>query len=155
MSTSQELRLEPRPLKSLGERLFETTFADSPDFEPRWWSKIVRGSERSVRHFSAMVWDQEVARIELVEKDRLNPDFIDVPSSSNGFLEISFFEVATPVRRRGLGTESIGAVAEAFTGRSLAAYSEDADGFWASLGWDRFEHGEDPQLFRPLYVHLA
>jgi len=37
----------------------------------------------------------------------------------------------------------------------LFAYSEEAHGFWASLGWDRFDHPEGPQFHRPLFIQPA
>jgi hypothetical protein len=30
--------------------------------------------------------------------------------------------------------------------------SEEADDFWASLGWDRYDHREGPTRYRPLFV---
>lgn len=46
-------------------------------------------------------------------------------------------------------------IAQMHPDRQLIAYSEDADAFWDSLGWDRFAHPEGPKFHRPLFVQPA
>ena len=78
----------------------------------------------------------EIARIEL------NPSFsidhyANVPASGPDVVEISFFEVHDRHRYRGIGTMAIGLMQALFPHRRFVAFSEDADGFWASLGWSQ------------------
>ena len=68
-------------------------------------------------------------------------------------LEIQLIEVATTAARRGIGTEVVQGLAERHRGRRLFAYSEEADEFWASLRWDRFDHRDgQPQFYRALFI---
>ncbi|MEV6338717.1 GNAT family N-acetyltransferase [Nocardia vinacea] len=67
-------------------------------------------------------------------------------------LEIQFIEVAAGARGRGVGTQVVRALEERHSDRRLFAYSEEADRFWASLEWGRFDHPEGPQLHRPLFI---
>jgi hypothetical protein len=39
--------------------------------------------------------------------------------------------------------------------RRLVAFSEEADEFWSSLCWDRFDHPDGPTFYRPLFVQPA
>jgi hypothetical protein len=39
-----------------------------------------------------------------------------------------------------------------FPNRRLLAFSEEADGFWTSLGWERFDHPDGPRFYRPLFI---
>ena len=149
-SPTPQLHLVQMPLKALGGRIFETTFEESTEFEERWWIKMVRSPERAT-YFSALIGDIEVARVELLEKRELNPDFSNVPRSADGFLEFAFFEVAATHRRQQIGTAVVEMIVTRFD-RSFAAYSEGADRFWGSLRWPRYEHGTEPTHFRPLYV---
>jgi hypothetical protein len=36
--------------------------------------------------------------------------------------------------------------------RRLLAFSEEADDFWASLGWTRYDHPEGPRSYRLLFM---
>ena len=47
------------------------------------------------------------------------------------------------------------ALAQRHPDRRLFAYSEEADRFWVSLGWERFDHPEGPRFHRPLFIHPA
>ena len=67
-----------------------------------------------------------------------------------------FIEVAIAARGRGGGTRVVRGLAERHPGRRLLAYSEGADGFWASLGWERFDHPEGrPEFHRALFIQAA
>ncbi|WP_409431024.1 hypothetical protein ACJEIK_02995 [Mycobacterium sp. SMC-16] len=44
------------------------------------------------------------------------------------------------------------ALRERHPNRRLFAYYEEAHGFWASLGWERFDHPDGEQLHRPLFI---
>jgi hypothetical protein len=52
-------------------------------------------------------------------------------------------------RGRGVGTQVVQGLRKRQRGSRLLAYSERADGFWASLGWERFDHPDGvPTSFR-------
>lgn len=68
-------------------------------------------------------------------------------------LEIQFIEVAIEARGRGIGTRVLQSLGKRHPDRRLLAYSEGADGFWTSLGWQRFDHPDgQPQLDRALFI---
>lgn len=46
----------------------------------------------------------------------------------------------------------VSALRERHPNRRLFAYYEEAHGFWASLGWERFDHPDGEQLHRPLFI---
>jgi len=70
-------------------------------------------------------------------------------------LEIQLIEVSGTHCRRGIGTAVVRAVAATHPTRRLVAFSEEADAFWASLGWDRFQHETEPKYWRSLFVQPA
>lgn len=128
-------------------------FDSSEGFEPRWWctQKYTSVGHRFVRVIQR---GQEVARVELDDSLRLAEldHYAEVPVSGKTPLEIQFIEVARSQRRDRIGTAVIGVLAAAYPDRQLAAFSEGADEFWASLGWDRYLAKETPHLLRPLFV---
>ena len=146
------ITLTPIPPVPLGNSLYETGYAESPEFTAAWWIHIVRGASSTRCWFSVVRAGKEVARLEIDEKRTVNPDFEGAPEVAEGFLEIAFFEVAASERLAGIGTAVIRTVEHEFSDRHLAAYSEGADGFWASLGWTRYVHATDSHLYRPLYI---
>lgn len=98
----------------------------------------------------------EVARVELDDPGGINPTYANVPVvGEDERLEIQLIEVATAQLRRKVGTRVVHDLMERHSGRRLFAYSEEADEFWASLGWQRFDHPEGPQFHRPLFIQLA
>lgn len=81
--------------------------------------------------------------------------YLGVPKLGPERLEIQFFEVATAARGRGVGTRAVRALEARHPDRRLFAYSEESNGFWASLGWERFDHPEGEQFHRPLFIQPA
>lgn len=94
----------------------------------------------------------EVARVELDDPGGINPEYVGVPELGPERLEIQFIEVATLAQGRGVGTGVVRALEERHADRRLFAYSEEAHGFWASLGWERFDHSRGMQVYRPLFI---
>jgi len=119
---------------------------------PHWWDGV-RYRDDSPWFVQVLEDDVEVARVELVEDGGVNPTHVGVPVIGDERLMIHLIEVATTVRRRGIGTQVVLGLAERHPARRLYAYSEGADGFWDSLGWDRFT---DPaKRSRSLYIKPA
>ena len=77
------------------------------------------------------------------------------PPRQRQFVLKQLIEVATAQLRRKVGTRVVHDLMERHSGRRLFAYSEEADEFWASLGWQRFDHPEGPQFHRPLFIQSA
>jgi GNAT superfamily N-acetyltransferase len=118
----------------------------------QWWDEV-RYDHVGEPWFVRVLEDGvEVARVELDDPGGINPTYTDVPMIGPERLEIQFIEVATAARRRGIGTRVVQALTERHPDRRLMAYSEGAHGFWASLGWERFDHPEGPQFHRPLFI---
>lgn len=94
--------------------------------------------------------DVPVARIEIHDDDPT--ECYSNPLPTKPILEIQNIEVASSHRGCGLGTLIVEEIARAHTERTLAALSEQADEFWSSLGWIRYERSDDRPNSRPLYV---
>ncbi|SEH79500.1 hypothetical protein SAMN04489835_4219 [Mycolicibacterium rutilum] len=103
----------------------------------RWWDEV--------RYYADDPWfvqvledGVEVARIELDDPGGINPTYLNVPELGTDRLEIQLIEVAAASHNRGVGTRVVQALSRRHPGRRLFAYSEQADGFWARLGWEPF-----------------
>jgi ribosomal protein S18 acetylase RimI-like enzyme len=83
-----------------------------------------------------------VARVELDSAVHVD-HYEAAPHLGPTALEIQFIEVSSRFRRSGIGTEVVRELAARNPGRRLVAFSE-ADEFWASLGWYRYDHPEGP-----------
>ncbi len=111
-----------------------------------WFVQVLENLENGV----------EVARIEMDDPGGINPTYLDVPViGDDERLEVQLIEVATTERRRKVGTRVVYELMERHSGRRLFAYSETADEFWSSLGWERFDHPEGPQFHRPLFIQSS
>ncbi|MDT5012664.1 MAG: hypothetical protein QOH57_4281 [Mycobacterium sp.] len=66
-------------------------------------------------------------------------------------LEILYFEVSDRCRRQGIGTKIVRELEARHSDRTLVAFSQDADDFWGSVGWQRYAHPTDP-LYQTLFV---
>lgn len=112
---------------------------DRPIYHDPWYVQVLENAT-------------EVARAELDDPGGINPEYVGVPELGPERLEIQFIEVAAAARGRGIGTRVVRALEERHGDRRLFAYSEQAHGFWASLGWDRFDHPDGEQFHRPLFI---
>ena len=127
----------------------EARFEENPKFEPGWWQPLHMVS--NTLRFEVRSEGLEVARVELDESFDLS-HYEGAPDLRNRGLEIVFFEVAATRRGRGIGSRLVAILASRYPDRRLFALSEEADGFWSDLGWERFEHPEGTDHWRPLYV---
>lgn len=127
-----------------------TPFELSDDFAPDWWDRVPYLDDDP--HYVQVLRDGvEVARVEL-DHDLRGSAHVRAPRLGDQALEIQFLEVADPHRGQGIGTEVVRLLVEQYPDHRLLAMSEDADGFWSSLGWDRHDHRDGPQRYRPLFV---
>ncbi|MGW5456245.1 GNAT family N-acetyltransferase [Nocardia sp. NPDC003979] len=117
-----------------------------------WWDTASPYSEESPWYVQVLEDSVEVARVELDDPGGINPEYAGVPALGLERLEIQFIEVAAEARGRGIGTQAVRALENRHSDRRLFAYSEEANEFWASLGWRRFDHPEGPQFHRPLFI---
>jgi len=125
-------------------------FEESDNFTPDWWDRprTYRDDPWFVQVLREGV---EVGRIELDEGIRCFKNYGADPRLQSNALEIQFIEVSTDYRSQGIGTEIIRELAAIHPTRRLCALSEDADEFWASLGWRRYDHPKEPRN-RPLFI---
>lgn len=94
----------------------------------------------------------EVARIQLVGEFDGELDHIHAPTMGSERLTIHLFEVSVAARGRGIGTQALASLTELHPNRRFVAHSEEADRFWQSLGWHRYEHPDGAAAQRPLFV---
>jgi GNAT superfamily N-acetyltransferase len=128
-----------------GRRLHRTA-----TFEPRWWEQSnIYGSASS--YVDVRRYGVEVARVAL-DQTVATDHYPGAPELGEHALEIQLIEVSSQHRRQGIATEVVRRIATAHPDRRLVAFSEEADAFWASLGWDRYDHTEWPTFYRPQFV---
>lgn len=120
----------------------------------QWWDDVRYYYVSEPWFVQVLEGGVEVARVELDDPGGINPEYTGVPDlAEKERLEIQLIEVATAAGRRGIGTRVVEGLAERHRDRRLFAYSEEADPFWASLGWDRFDHRDgQPQFHRALFI---
>lgn len=124
-------------------------------FNERWWDHRGRHYFDNAVFLTVRDSVDEIARIELDQE--VDPgEYVGARRLAGPpLLEIQFIEVRADLRCRGLGSAIVEALANLYPDRRLVAFSEDADGFWSSLGWARHLHRSDQEpnpRYRPLYV---
>ncbi|MEE2062273.1 GNAT family N-acetyltransferase [Rhodococcus artemisiae] len=128
------------------------TFDSAVAYENEHWWDAPNYDDDSTWYVQVLEDDAEVARVKLDDPGDINPEYAGVPIVGPERLEILFIEVATAAQGRGVGTEVVRALERRHTDRRFFAYSKDAHGFWASLGWERFDHPESEQSYGPLFI---
>jgi ribosomal protein S18 acetylase RimI-like enzyme len=122
-------------------------FKEHEGFNERWWSAY-RFAPAGSTFFEIRCAGVEVARLQLVEGVHF-AGYVDAPDLGDTGLEIAFVEVASDCRRQGIGRRLVALLYARYPKRRLFGFSEGADDFWSSLGWDRYERAG---LWRPLYI---
>jgi hypothetical protein len=79
-------------------------------------------------------------------------EFHGVIAPPQGWTEILLLEVRGDLRLRGVGHAAVQAIAAEYPSTRLAAFSEDADGFWSSLGWAAHVRSTNGPAYRTLFV---
>jgi ribosomal protein S18 acetylase RimI-like enzyme len=119
-------------------------FSPSDDFSDEWWVDSIVGYDPTEQQFYGVFDGQhEVARIEVEIVPDLGEEY-PAPSASGPYAVIHFFEVSEDHRRRGHGTRAVDLLESHYGGLSLVAFSEGADEFWDSVGWERHENSVEP-----------
>jgi GNAT superfamily N-acetyltransferase len=144
--------VEKRP-RADEDRYSWEPFADSDEFNQDWWCSQVDPDDPYLL-FEVRLGETEVARLDLEAGVAINDAFA-VPELGAATLEIGFFEVAKSRRRQGIGTRVVRALAARYPEQRLLAFSEQADDFWASLGWQPYGHPDGPTAHRTLFVQPA
>lgn len=116
---------------------------------PHWWNRQLGDDPWFVQ---VLEGDVEVARVEFDDPGGINPRYANVPELGNERLEIQFIEVACAARGRGIGTQLVRGLADRHPDRRLFAYSEGADHFWASVGWEPFYDPGPGPVGRTLFI---
>jgi GNAT superfamily N-acetyltransferase len=150
MTTEQDIVVLIMPAVRDGRADYKP-FSRDMSFEDSWWSGVAWGYDDGETEFlSFQQGGVEVARAELSLDKRPNENY-HVPSAGRRFVQVEFFEVSEDHRGRGFGTRAMRAVAQRYAAQCILAYSEEADQFWSSLGWMRFQNLAS-RNYRPLYV---
>lgn len=118
-----------------------------------WWDHVRYGDD-DPWFVQVLADDAEVARVELVEDGGVNPTYAGVPVIGDERLMIHLIEVAAEARGSGIGTQVVQGLADRHPDRRLFAYSEGADHFWESVGWQRFNDPR-PGPSRTLFIAPA
>jgi hypothetical protein len=118
----------------------------------RWWDEPRHYYVGEPWFVQVLEDGDEVARVELDDPGGINPQYTGVPELGAERLEIQFIEVAVAARGGNTGTRVVRALELRHPARRLFAYSEEAHRFWASLGWERFDHPEGERFHRPLFI---
>lgn len=129
-------------------------FSDHEGFTKDWWNGDVwDDGPGEIVFVSVRIGEAAVARAQLT-LGKEPPNTYPGRTGPGPFAAIEYFEVVEGSRGKGIGRRAVAAIAAAFPGYRLRAMSEDADGFWASLGWGVFQH-ESEAGYRPLYISPA
>lgn len=118
---------------------WQPTFDWSVEYEnEHWWDERQSYHGGDAWFMQVLENGSEVARVEFDDPGAINPNYSGVPGLGGERLEIQYIEVAAAAKCRGIGTLVILALVERHSDRRPFAYSEGADGFWDSLGWEPF-----------------
>jgi GNAT superfamily N-acetyltransferase len=132
------------------ERYSWRPFEPNEHFTDEWWDRANLFGDDDT-YIQATLDGAEVGRVHLDEQVWTS-HYAGAPDLGAVALEFQFIEIADDHRRSGIASELIGTIADMHPTRCLVAFSEDADEFWASLGWDRYDHPEGPDRYRPPFV---
>jgi GNAT superfamily N-acetyltransferase len=126
-------------------------FERSDSFDAfEWWDRVPYWND-DPWYIQILRDGEEVGRLELDEIVGLRDYGVDRPLKFKP-LEIQFIEVSSTCWRQGIATAIVRGLEERHPDRTLVAFSQEADDFWRSLGWDRYVHPTRPWN-RPLFVH--
>lgn len=139
MSDIESLQMVRRtPVRK--RRYWTPTYEGSSDFQMLWWRDKYESEPPIEDHWvSFVLGDREVARCKYVMMGaRADPVLGDLP---HGQLDILAFEVAVPMRRKGVGRAAVQAIRNQNPLPRLTALNDGVESrkFWDGLGWIRHE----------------
>lgn len=135
---------------------FVSPFADDNEaFPGRWWNEWDRIGDNSTRALNFTKGGEEVARAEVDPEARIIASNYVGAGLREDIVDVTFFEVRESRHRQGIGRAAAALIVDHYPGRDLVAFSQDADHFWASIGWQRFTRVDNDEGFPSLFVHLA
>lgn len=128
-------------------------FEEDSQFNADWWNGSGEYEDDAQRYswWSLMDRQREVARLELDREVHLD-EYSAVPDLGSAVCEIQLIEVVPGLRRSGIGRQVMHVLAHQHPHARLLAFSEEANEFWAGLGWVRFNHRKGSPPNRPLFV---
>lgn len=130
----QRLTLE-RLLATAGGRSWTSKpYAPVAGFRSDWWLGDVAGKAKDWFTFRDSQ-HEELVRAEVEPHADTARGYQGVMVPADGFAQITYFEVRADRRGDDFGTEAAELLTRFYQGRSLAAFSEQADDFWTSVGW--------------------
>lgn len=132
------------------DRYAWTPFASSDQFTPDWWDRVPYLDDNP--HYVGVWLDGKCRAGRKLDHDFRGSAHIDAPKLDDHALETQFIEVAESYRGQGIGTETVCLLAAHHPDRRFVPLSEDADDFWASLGWNRSDQRDGPARYRPMFV---
>jgi hypothetical protein len=116
------------------------TYESSSDFMMPWWREAYGCEPPAADHWvSILLCHREVARCKYVMTGaRVDPVLGDLP---HGQLDILAFEVAVPMRRKGVGRRAVQAIRDQNPLPRMTALNDGAESrqFWDGIGWIRHE----------------
>lgn len=125
-------------------------------FNQEWWD-IPVSAYRDADHdwFVLRLDGEEAARVEVNTARLIRvEDYREWPRNQS-VAEITFLEVRADLTRRGIGTALVRKLAHRYETRILAAHPKNSDGFWESLGWERYDKIQDRPSAPPLYAAVS
>ncbi|MCP1415446.1 hypothetical protein [Paenarthrobacter sp. A20] len=139
MSGADNLQIVSRRPVRKGQ-YWSPTYEGSSDFVKSWWRENYGNEPPAEEHWvSFLLRDREVARCKYVVTGAdTHPVLGDLP---HGQLDILAFEVAVPMRRKGIGRMALQAIRHQNPLPRMTALNDDAESrkFWDGIGWIRHE----------------
>ncbi|MCG7278774.1 hypothetical protein MHJ95_07225 [Corynebacterium imitans] len=111
-------------------------------FCSHWW---VGQADEGSEFLQFRVDGRVVARAEVKQDNASSFPEMEGLKTPPVLQEVVFIEVDRGYRSKGFGTDFIARLEEHYADFTLAAYSEEADDFWRSVGWHHCPHrdGQD------------
>lgn len=126
-------------------------FEASEDFTQECWqANEVIAASPSDSFYSFLLSGEEVVRMLIVDPADPFDGYGLAPGPSAAVL-IDFMEVAAGYRHQGYGSRAIELIKHHLPGRTFTALPGGDEGFWTSMGWQRYEHSQN-ENHPPLFV---
>lgn len=126
----------------------------NPAFTQRWWLEdLHRVADQPLDLFTFTVDGEEAVRASVDASTRIDGGSYESWRGRVDVIEIAFLEVSSAHRGHGHGKAAVAQLVEHYAGRRLVTFSENADEFWASIGWTHLRRLDGDEAYRPLFVN--